>query len=83
MPRSTVPDDGVEDGEEFAGDGDDGDHLRLTGSDQALMECLELGVPARRDHGPHEDGGADGSAAPADEAAASPFLASASITKVM
>src|SRR5215207_6196195 len=41
LPWSVVADDGVEDGEEFSGCCDEGDHLGLSGGDEAVAEGLE------------------------------------------
>src|SRR3954453_7452456 len=44
LPWFLVSQDGVEDGEELAGDGDEGDHLGLAGGAEAIAEGLEDGV---------------------------------------
>src|SRR5215212_8841885 len=49
-----VPEDGVEHGEEFAGDGDVGDKLGFAGLEEALTEGAQHRVVARCDHGGHD-----------------------------
>src|SRR5690348_11834764 len=44
LPWLTVSEDGVEDGQEFVGDRDGGDHLRFSGGQEPLVEGLENGV---------------------------------------
>jgi hypothetical protein len=60
LPRTSVPEDGVEDGEEFASDGDEGDHPWLSGGEKLVAEGAQGGVMAARDHGSDEQGGAHG-----------------------
>src|SRR5580704_7114154 len=43
-PWSFVPQDGVEDGEEFTGRGDGDEHFGLAGVDEALAKGLEDGI---------------------------------------
>src|SRR5215217_1021473 len=64
--------DGVEDGEEFSGCCDEGDHLGLSGGDEAVAEGLEGWVVTGGGHGGEEEDGAHGGAASADEAPAAP-----------
>src|SRR5215207_8920847 len=72
LPWSVVADDGVEDGEEFSGCCDEGDHLGLSGGDEAVAEGLEGWVVTGGGHGSEEEDGAHGGAASADEAPAAP-----------
>src|SRR5215204_3354670 len=72
LPWSVVADDGVEDGEEFSGCCDEGDHLGLSGGDEAVAEGLEGWVVTGGGHGGEEEDGAHGGAASADEAPAAP-----------
>src|SRR3954453_10757062 len=44
LPWLLVSQDGVEDGEELAGDGDEGDHVGLSGGAEAFAEGFEDGV---------------------------------------
>src|SRR4051794_41645657 len=73
LPWFLVSQDGVEDGEELAGDGDEGDHLGLAGGDEALAEGLEDGVVTAGDEGCQEQGAAHTLAAAADHALALPL----------
>jgi hypothetical protein len=58
-PWLLVPNDGVEDGEELAGGGDEGDELELSGLDELVAEELEVGVvPRARLVSPGRGGGA-------------------------
>src|SRR5829696_7405027 len=72
LPWSVVADDGVEDGEEFSGCCDEGDHLGLSGGDEAVAEGFEGWVVTGGGHGGEEEDGAHGGAASADEAPAAP-----------
>jgi len=58
LPFSFVPDHGVEDGEDFTGYGDEGDHFWLTRGEQAGVELVENGVVTAGDESCHEQGGA-------------------------
>src|SRR5690606_16337882 len=78
-PWFAVPDDGVEDSEELAGGGDDGDELWLAIGDEPVAEGLEGGVVTGGDEGAHEEGGADGCPAAADEALAAPLAGLAGV----
>ena len=69
MPWFLVPDDGVEDGEEFAGGGDGGDHFGFAGGHEAVAEGLEHAVVPDGSQGCHEQGGAHGLAAAGDAGA--------------
>jgi hypothetical protein len=71
-PGFLVTDDGVEDCEHFAHGCDDGDDLRLSGSEEAIAESLEGGVVADGDEGCHEQRRAHGAASAADAASAPP-----------
>ena len=73
LPWSIVPDDGVEDGEELSCDGDEGDHFRFAGSDEASVEGLELRITPGGGHGSHEESCPHGAAAATDEALAAPL----------
>jgi len=54
LPWSSVPDDGVEDSEQFAHRCDGGDDLGLAGGDQTVAEGLEVRVVSAGDEGCHE-----------------------------
>src|SRR4051812_49710194 len=73
LPWFLVSQDGVEDGEELAGDGDEGDHLGLAGGAEAIAEGLEDGVVTAGHEGCQEQGAADALAAAADHALALPL----------
>jgi uncharacterized protein (AIM24 family) len=73
LPWLLVSENGVEDGEEFAGDGNEGDHLGLPSCDQAAEEGLQDGVVSPGGHRSHEEGGAHASSSAADEASALPL----------
>jgi hypothetical protein len=49
-----VSENGVEDGEEFACDGDDCDRFRLSGRDEAIEEGFQERIITGRDHGAEE-----------------------------
>ena len=66
LPWFLVSQDGVEDGEELAGDGDEGDHLGLAGGAEVIAEGLEDGVVTAGDEGCEEQGAAHALAAAAD-----------------
>src|SRR5205085_7775612 len=72
LPWFLVSQDGVEDGEELAGDGDEGDHLGLSGGAEAFAEGFEDGVVAGGDEGCQEQGGAHALATAANHALAFP-----------
>ena len=63
LPCLSAPNDGVADGQQLAGDGDDGDEPGLAGVDQALVECLEGGVVTGGGDGAHERHGTHAGAA--------------------
>src|SRR4051812_45567058 len=73
LPWFLVSQDGVEDGEELAGDGDEGDHLGLAGGAEVIAEGLEDGVVTAGDEGCEEQGAAHALAAAADHALALPL----------
>lgn len=52
-PWGLISKDCVEDGEEFAGDGDEGDHFQLAGGDELLAEGLEVWIVPRSDQCAH------------------------------
>ena len=68
-----VPDEGVEDGDEFSGDGDDCDELGFAVIDEAVAESLKAGIVASCDESPHVESRADGGTSSTDEAFASPL----------
>src|SRR3954452_4632757 len=72
LPWFLVSQDGVEDGEELAGDGDEGDHVGLSGGAEAFAGGLEDGVVTGRDEGGQEQGGAHALASAGDHALAFP-----------
>ena len=72
LPRLFVSEDGVEDDEEAPGDGDEGEHLGLSGGEEAVVEGFQDGVVPAGDQGGHEQHRPDGRAAAADEAAPLP-----------
>jgi hypothetical protein len=59
--------------EQLSGDGDEGDHLGLSGGDEALVEGFEDRVVLDGDHGAHEERAADGGSAGGDEGLAAPL----------
>src|SRR5687767_13420364 len=67
-PFPSVSDDGVEHGQELPGDGNQGDHLRLPGRDEAIEERSKDGIEAFRHHCAHEQCGSHRRAPAADEA---------------
>src|SRR3954469_9342376 len=79
LPWFLVSQDGVEDGEELAGDGDEGDHLGLAGGAEAIAEGLEDGVVTAGDEGCEEQGAAHALAAAADHALALPLAGLAGV----
>src|SRR3954449_9636209 len=79
LPWFLVSQDGVEDGEELAGDGDEGDHLGLCGGAEAFAEGLEDGVVTGRDEGGQEQGGAHALASAGDHALAFPLAGLAGV----
>src|SRR5262249_459615 len=76
---SIVSHHGVEDGEELAGDRNDGDHLWLSGRDEAVEEDLQDGVVLFGDHRPHEQGAAHVGTTSRDVAFALPLARSAGV----
>src|SRR3954467_12608865 len=79
LPWFLVSQDGVEDGEELAGDGDEGDHFGLAGGAEAIAEGLEDGVVTAGDERCGEQGAADPFAAAADHALALPLAGLAGV----
>lgn len=73
-----VANDGVEDGNEFACDGDEGELLSLAGRDKAIVEGLESGVEASTGNGAHVEHGADVRTAAGDDALPLPLTGLAS-----
>src|SRR5712672_1705366 len=73
LPWFVVPDDGVEDGQEFSSHRDQCDHFGFAGGTQALMEGAQRGVPTHRSHRRHEQHSAHAGTAAADEALTAPF----------
>ena len=73
LPWTVVSENGVEDGEELSSDGDESDHLRPTGGDEAIEEGLQHGIVLFGHHCAHEQGGPHGLPAAADEAFAAPL----------
>src|SRR5262245_51972931 len=73
LPGRAITYDRVEDGQQLAGDRDDGDLLGLAGCDEALEEGLEHGVVPPGHEGAHEQGRAHARPAAADEALAAPL----------
>src|SRR5271166_3624937 len=71
-PRLTVAHDGVEDGEQFARDHDQRDHLLFAGGEEALVEGLERAIMLDRHQSAHEERAARPGASAADEALALP-----------
>src|SRR3569623_3306365 len=72
LPLFLVPELGVEDGEDFTRDGDEGDHLGLSSGQQASIEGLELRMmPAGREGG-HVESRAQRSSSAANLALAFP-----------
>src|SRR3712207_9395650 len=64
-PWRSVPEDGVEDGEQLARGGDERDELRLAVGDEAVAEGLEVGVVAGGGaRGPGQRGGGGGGGRP-------------------
>src|SRR3954462_15229050 len=79
LPWFLVSQDGVEDGEELAGDGDEGDHLGLAGGAEAIAEGLEDGVVTAGPEGSEEQGAAHALAPAADHALALPLAGLAGV----
>src|SRR3954467_13210403 len=79
LPWFLVSQDGVEDGEELAGDGDEGDHVGLSGGAEAFAEGFEDGVVTGRDEGGQEQGGAHALASTGDHALAFPVAGLAGV----
>src|SRR5258705_4772973 len=73
LPWAIIPEDGVEDGEEFSGDGDESDHFGLSGRDETLMEGSEKGVATTCHHGANEESRSDRSTTAGDHALAAPL----------
>src|SRR5262245_3941088 len=73
LPLPFVPRHGVENGEDLAGDGDESDHFRLTGSEQALIEGAQYRIAATGGKRSQEDGRAGGGTAAGDHAVAFPL----------
>src|SRR5258705_5887560 len=78
LPWAAVSDDGVEDGQKFAGDCDEGDHLWLPSGNQAIEKRFHDRIVPLGDHRAHEQSGSDGGAPTADEASAAPLAGLAS-----
>src|SRR6202522_2592292 len=72
-PWLFVPQDGVEDGEEFTGGGDGDEHFGLAGVDEALAKGLEGGIVTAGDEACEKEGGAHGLAAAGDPGFAFPL----------
>jgi hypothetical protein len=72
-PWLFVSQDGVEDGEEFAGCRDGDEHFGLSGVDEALAKGLEDGVVTAGGEACEKEGGADGLAAAGDHGFALPL----------
>src|SRR6202142_2539321 len=72
-PWLFVPQDGVEDGEEFTGGGDGDEHFGLAGVDEALAKGLEDGIVTAGDEACEKEGGAHGLAAAGDPGFAFPL----------
>ena len=70
MPWDSVSEDGVEDGEQFAHGGDEGEFLGSAGGDEALVDGLDLVVVSAGGEGRHVQDVADGDAAAGDHAPA-------------
>src|ERR1700735_5455031 len=72
-PWLFVSQDGVEDGEEFAGRGDDDEHFGFACVNEALAKGLEDGVVTAGDEACEKEGGAHGLAASGDHGFALPL----------
>src|ERR1700734_4487553 len=72
-PWLFVSQDGVEDGEEFAGRGDDDEHFGFACVNEALAKGLEDGVVTAGDEACEKEGGAHGLAASGDHGFAFPL----------
>src|SRR5215475_1090154 len=72
VPLFFVPEHGVEDGEDFASDRDEGNHFWLTAREQALVEDAHHWVPPAGGERDHEDGCANVRPAACDHAFALP-----------
>ena len=70
MPRSLVPDGGVEDDEELSHAGGERELLRLAGGEEAAIEASDHEIEARGDQSGHVKAGAKGSAPAPDRALA-------------
>src|SRR5690349_7573061 len=73
LPWLFVPDDGVEDGEEFAHGCDDGDDFWFSGRDETVAEGLEGRIVTGCHQRRHEQDGPHLAASAADETPAAPF----------
>src|SRR5580658_33087 len=73
LPWTLISQDGVEDGEELSGYGNQCDELGLAGCNELVAEWLEDWIVMAGDHRGHEQDVADAFAAAADEALASPL----------
>src|ERR1700728_5205914 len=72
-PWLFVPQDGVEDGEEFTGRGDGDEHFGLAGVDEALAKSLEDRIVTAGGEACEKKGGAHGLAAAGDHGFALPL----------
>src|SRR3954453_9326452 len=72
LPWFLISQDGVEDGEKLASDGNDGDHLGFTGGNEAVAEGLEDGVVTAGHEGGEEQRGTHALAPATDHALALP-----------
>src|ERR1700743_3187922 len=72
LPWAIVSEDGVEDGEQFSGDCDQGHHFRLTGVEETLVEGLQDWVVPRGDESAQVGRGTDRGTATCNHAFTAP-----------
>jgi hypothetical protein len=60
LPWFFVPEDGVEDGEEFSSDGDESELFRLSGVEEAKIESAQNGIASGGGDGGHIERAAHG-----------------------
>src|SRR2546429_7406590 len=77
LPLFFAPEHGFEDGDDLPGDGDEGNHFRLTLSEQALIESTQHWIAADRGKCRQEDGRPGSWPAAGDHALALPLAGSA------
>src|SRR5246127_2810810 len=79
LPWTIISQDGVENGEQLSGDGDQGNHFWLTKVKKVLVEVFEWRVVASGDEGGQERGRSNGGTTTSDHAFAAPAAGLAGI----